>query len=70
MEILDTKEAFITLTTLLNNVIEWGLNIPILNVLLPGIIFGFIQIATCSLNQRTLLIWLHAERSIGSCYGC
>ena len=37
MENLDTKEAFITLTTLLNNVFELGPNINFLNVVLPDI---------------------------------
>ena len=53
MENLDTKEAFITLTTLLNNVVELGPNINFLNV--AFIIFRFIQIATCSLNQKHII---------------
>ena len=57
MENLDTKEAFITLTTLLNNVVELGPNINFLNVecFQTFNIFRFIQIATCSLNQKHII---------------
>ena len=67
MENLDTKEALMETIILLCNVIEWA---PSFSEMLLNIISGFIQIATCSLNQSTLLIWLHAERSIGSYYDC
>ena len=48
MENLDTKEAFITLTALLNNDVERGF-------CQAFIIFRFIQIATCSLNQKHII---------------